>query len=209
MRPMAIDLAALVDPGHTAIITSEVQRSVVGDMTMLPELAQLAGPALDNIGRLVKVARAAAVPVMHCVYLPRPDAKGTSLNTRMAAALKKRAGSGPAVDVVAAAQVVDAISVEDDDIVMSRMHGMSPMNDTGVDPVLRNLGVTTIVLTGVSLNVAIPNITMDAVNRGYHVVIPRDAVAGVPAEYGEAMLRNTLAMLAFLTTTDELISIWS
>ena len=207
---MPIDLAALVDPSHTAIITSECQRSVVGDLTMLPELAQLATGALDNIGLLVKAARAAEVPVMHCVYLPRPDGKGTSQNTRMAAALKKRQeGSGTSVDPVAAAQVVDAISVEDADIVMSRMHGMSPMNDTGVDPVLRNLGVSTIVLTGVSLNVAVPNITMDAVNRGYTVVIPRDAVAGVPAEYGEAMLRNTLAMLAFLTTTQELLSIWS
>jgi nicotinamidase-related amidase len=207
---MPIDLAELVDPAHTAIITSECQRSVVGDLTMLPELAQLATGALGNIGTLVKVARSAQVPVMHCVYLPRPDAKGTSMNTRMAAALKKRQGGGAgAVDPVAAAQVVEAISVEESDIVMSRMHGMSPMNDTGVDPVLRNLGVTTIVLTGVSLNVAIPNITMDAVNRGYYVVIPRDAVAGVPAEYGEAMLRNTLAMLAFLTTTDELISLWS
>src|SRR5690242_3368723 len=122
---MPIDLAALVDPAHTAIITSECQRSVVGDMTMLPELAQLATPALDNIGRLVKAARAARVPVMHCVYLPRPDGKGTSQNTRMAAALKKRQeGSGAPVDPVAAAQVVDAISVEDSDIVMSRMHGM-------------------------------------------------------------------------------------
>src|SRR5262249_38220498 len=102
-----------------------------------------------------------------------------------------------------------AISVEESDIVMSRMHGMSPMNDTGVDPVLRNLGVTTIVLTGVSLNVAIPNITMDAVNRGYYVVIPRDAVAGVPAECGEARRRTTRAMLAFLPPTDELISLWS
>jgi nicotinamidase-related amidase len=207
---MPIDLAALVDPSHTAIITSECQRSVVGDLTMLPQLAQVAAPALDNIGLLVKSARSAGVPVMHCVYLPRPDGKGTSQNTRMAAALKRRANeASAAVDPVAAAEVVDAISVDDADIVMARMHGMSPMNDTGVDPVLRNLGATTIVLTGVSLNVAIPNITMDAVNRGYHVVIPRDAVAGVPAEYGEAMLQNTLAMLAFITTTEELIGIWS
>ena len=50
---------------------------------------------------------------------------------------------------------------------------------------------------------------MDAVNRGYTVVIPRDAVAGVPPEYGEAMLQNTLAMLAFITTTEELVGIWS
>ncbi|CAO5177345.1 hypothetical protein FAIPA1_30286 [Frankia sp. AiPs1] len=52
--------------------------------------------------------------------------------------------------------------------------------------VLRNLGVTTIVATGVSVNIAIPNLVMDAVNRGYQVVVPRDAVAGIPADYADA-----------------------
>ena len=34
-------------------------------------------------------------------------------------------------------------------------------------------------MCGVSTNVAIPNTTFDAVNRGYQVVIPRDAIAGL------------------------------
>ena len=74
--------------------------------------------------------------------------------------------------------------------------------------ILRNLGVTTIVAVGVSLNVAIPNLVMDAVNAGYRVVLPRDAVAGIPAEYGDAIIDNTLALLATVTTTDDLIEAW-
>ena len=74
--------------------------------------------------------------------------------------------------------------------------------------ILRNLGVTTIVAVGVSLNVAIPNLVMDAVNAGYRVVLPRDAVAGIPAEYGDAVIDNTLALLATVTTTDDLIEAW-
>ncbi|HEY5842912.1 MAG TPA: isochorismatase family protein, partial [Mycobacterium sp.] len=79
---------------------------------------------------------------------------------------------------------------------------------TDLDPILRNLGVTTIVAVGVSLNVAIPNLVMDAVNAGYRVVLPRDAVAGIPAEYGDAVIDNTLALLATVTTTDDLIEAW-
>ena len=60
------------------------------------------------------------------------------------------------------------------------------MGGTDLDAILRNLGVTTIVAVGVSLNVAIPNLVMDAVNAAYRVVLPRDAVAGVPADYGTA-----------------------
>ena len=53
------------------------------------------------------------------------------------------------------------------------------MSGTDLDPVLRNLGVTTIVVAGVSVNVAITNLVMDAVNRGSTWCCP-DAVCGVP-----------------------------
>ncbi|MBV8161166.1 MAG: isochorismatase family protein, partial [Acidimicrobiia bacterium] len=87
-------------------------------------------------------------------------------------------------------------------------HGLGPMAGTELDPVLRNMGVSTIVAAGVSVNVAIQNLAFDAVNNAYQVVIPRDAVAGVPAEYAEAVLDNTLALVATLTTTADLVRVW-
>ena len=78
-------------------------------------------------------------------------------------------------------QVPAEIGVDPADIVLARYHGLGPMTGTQLDPMLRNLGVTTIVGVGVSLNVGMTNLAFDAVNRGYQIVIPRDAVAGVPA----------------------------
>ena len=83
------------------------------------------------------------------------------------------------------------------------------MTGTQLDSMLRNLGVTTIVGVGVSLNLGIFNLTLDAVNRGYFTVLPRDAVAGVPLEYGEACSTNSLGLLATLTTTQALLDAWS
>ncbi len=83
------------------------------------------------------------------------------------------------------------------------------MGGTDLDAILRNLGVRTIVAVGVSLNVAIPNLVMDAVNAGYRVVLPRDAVAGIPTDYGTAIIDNTLALLSTVTTTDALIDAWA
>jgi hypothetical protein len=40
------------------------------------------------------------------------------------------------------------------------------------------------------------------------VVIPRDAVAGTPAEYGEQVLDHTLSAIATLTTTPAIESAW-
>ena len=49
---------------------------------------------------------------------------------------------------------------------------------------------------------------MSAVDLGYQVVIPTDAVAGVPLEYGETVMEGTLSLLATLTSTDVLIGVW-
>ena len=82
------------------------------------------------------------------------------------------------------------------------------MGGTDLDAVLRNLGVSTIVTVGVSVNVAITNLVMDAVNAAYRVVIPRDAVAGIPTDYADAVIDNTLSLLATITTTDDLLEAW-
>ena len=68
---------------------------------------------------------------------------------------------------------------------------------------------TTIVAVGVSVNIAITNLVMDAVNAGYRVVVPRDAVAGIPADYADAIIDNTISLLATVTTTSDLIEAWA
>lgn len=49
---------------------------------------------------------------------------------------------------------------------------------------------------------------MDAVNAAYRVVVPRDAVAGVPADYGTAVIDNTLSVLTTISTTQALVDAW-
>ncbi len=83
------------------------------------------------------------------------------------------------------------------------------MGGTELDAVLRNMGVTTVIGVGVSVNVAITNFAMDAVNASYQFVLPRDAVAGVPREYADAVIDNTLKLLTTVTTTDAVIEAWS
>ncbi len=67
----------------------------------------------------------------------------------------------------------------------------------------------TIVGVGVSVNIGMTNFAFDAVNHGYQFVMPTDAVAGVPAEYAEAVIANTLSLVATLTTTREILAAWA
>ena len=196
----------VVNPAHTAIVTQELQGAVVGPDAGLAALAREAErEALPNIARLLPVARAAGVKIVHCLVQRRPDGLGANHNAKLFAI----GASG--VDITPGspgATLLPQFGPEPSDLMLSRWHGLGPMGGTDLDAILRNLGVTTIVAVGVSLNVAIPNLVMDAVNAAYRVVLPRDAVAGVPAEYGTAIIDNTLSLLTTVTTTDELIAAW-
>jgi nicotinamidase-related amidase len=204
---MPLDLTALLAPAHTAIVTSEVQNGVVGERSALPALAEAAAEELlPNLTRLLPVARAAGVQVVHCTAYRRADGRGANTNARLFLGVRKSPvqllPGTPEVEVLA------ELGPDADDLVLTRTHGLNPMAGTDLDPVLRNLGVRTIVVTGVSVNVAIPNLVMDAVNLGYDVVLPRDAVCGIPREYADAVIDNTLALLATVVTTDDLLAIW-
>lgn len=203
---MPVDLAALVAPDRCAVVTSEVQNGVVGERSALPELAAAARPMVAAVARLCVAARAAGTNVVHCTAARRADARGSNTNARLFAGVRK----SPVALLPGSpeASVVPELGPEPSDLVLNRLHGLSPMAGTDLDPVLRNLGVTTIVVTGVSVNVAVTNLVMDAVNAGYQVVVPRDGVTGIPAAYADAVLDGTIALLATLTTVDDLITAW-
>jgi nicotinamidase-related amidase len=202
------ELCDLVTPANTAIITQECQRGVIGDMSALPELAASARETgmIDNVARLVDIGRRAGVQVIHHVAVHRPDMKGANRNARLFRAMARR--GGPQVVGTEMVEVAAPISVTDADIISTRLHGLGPIAGTDVDSILRNLGVTTVVIVGVSSNVAIPNAVFDAVNLAYEVVLPRDAIAGVPASYTDTIVDNSLSLVATITTTDELVDCW-
>jgi nicotinamidase-related amidase len=204
---MPLDLADLVHPDRCAVVTSEIQSGVVGEGSALPELAAAAGPMVTAVARLCAAARAAGAPVVHCTAARRADGQGSNTNARLFAGVRK----SPVALLPGSpeASVVPALGPEPTDLVLARLHGLSPMAGTDLDPVLRNLGITTMIVTGVSVNVAVTNLVMDAVNLGYQVVVPRDGVIGIPAAYGEAVIDGTLALLATVTTVDEVVTAWT
>ena len=194
-----------LDPASTVLLTVECQLGVVGPDSALPELAREArsSGALRNVARLVGAAHETGVQVIHAVAERRPDGRGASRNARLFRAAERL----PVQQLTGttAVRVAPPIEVTEEDFVVRRLHGLSPIQGTDVDALLRNLGCRTLIVTGVSANVAVPNAVFDAVNRGYTAVVPADAIAGVPADYTPAMIRNTLALVATITSTDEVL----
>jgi biuret amidohydrolase len=205
---MALDLVEMVAPGHTALVTQECQNGVIGEPAALPQLAAVARrQMIPNAARLARAARRAGVPVVHCVAARRPDGKGSNVNARLFMGMRKTPVA--LTPGSAAVEVIPEIGAESSDVVLTRLHGLGPMGGTDLDAVLRNLGVTTIVGVGVSVNIGMVDFAFDAVNAGYQMVMPRDAVAGLPEDYADAVLDNTLSLVATLPSTEAVVAAWS
>jgi nicotinamidase-related amidase len=204
-----IDLVDLTRPAHTAVLTMEIQRGVVGDLSAYPELADAATRVgvIPNTARLLSSARKRGVPVVHCTAEFRSDRAGTAVNCQLIAAALRNpdhmlAGTPPA-------ELVPELGPEPADLVSSRLSGVSPFSGTELDTWLRNLGIRTVVATGMSVNIGVLGLVIEAVNLGYQVVVPRDAVAGIPEVYADLVLSNTFPLLCTLTTVDFLLEAWS
>ncbi|MFF7277463.1 cysteine hydrolase [Streptomyces griseorubiginosus] len=203
--PSYEQLSELLAPESTVLLTVECQQGVVGPDSALPELAHEArkSGALANIARLVAAAHESGVQVIHAIAERRPDGRGANRNARLFRAAERLPVQQ--LSGTTAVRVAAPIEVGEEDFVVRRLHGLSPIQGTEVDALLRNLGCRTLVVTGVSANVAVPNAVFDAVNRGYTVVVPGDAIAGVPSDYTPVMIRHTLALVATVATTDEVL----
>ena len=205
---MPIDLSELAAPPRCAVLTMEIQRGVVGDLSAFPQLAEAARQVgvVPNSARLLAAARALRVPVVHCTAEFRSDRVGSTVNCQLIAAMVRNpnhllVGTPPT-------ELIHELGPEEGDLVSPRFHGVSPFTGTALDTWLRSLGVETVVATGVSVNLGVLGLAIEAVNLGYRVVVPRDAVAGIPREYADAVLDNTFPLIATLTTVDELLEAW-
>ncbi len=194
------------DPDRTALLFVECQRGVIGDLSVLPALAGAARPAVEAMGRLAAGARAAGVQVAHLTYLP--GAGGRTAN-RKAPLMRATAATAEWDGAHPATQVVSEIGVGPYDLVLPRHQGVSPVHRTEVLAVLRNLGMDHVVVAGVSTNLAVLLVAVGAADEDFAVTIPTDATVGTPPEHHASVLAHSLAFVARLTTTDELLAEWS
>jgi nicotinamidase-related amidase len=203
---MAVDLKSLLDPVHAAVLMMECQEGIVGGpgFGALGEAVQRHG-TIGHIARLLDAARAASVPIFYLTVARRADSGGATANCLILGLGRK---GEPLLPGSPRQAVVEALAPQDGDYVLTRFHGLTPFHGTELDQLLRNLGVHTVVATGVSVNIGVLGMTIEAVNSGYQVVVPRDAVAGTPDEYVDAVMTHTVRLLATIASVDEVVEAW-
>jgi nicotinamidase-related amidase len=194
------------DPRQSAVLFVECQRGVIGDLSVLPVLAEEARPAREAMGRLATGARSAGARVVHLTYLPL--AGGSSANRR-APLMRRTTTSSDWTPDHPAMEVIPEIGVDNVDLVIPRHQGLSPVHRTEVLTILRNLGIDEVVVAGVSTNLAVLLTAAGAADENFAVTVPTDAAVGTPASHHASVLKHSLGFVARLVTVDELLAEWS
>ena len=86
------------------------------------------------------------------------------------------------------AEIIPELAATPEDFVLPK-RTYSSFYETGLDPLLRQFGVGTLVLTGQHTNICLRHTTAEAFFRGYDVIVPRDAVEAPSEEDHQAGLQ--------------------
>ena len=189
-----------------ALIVNECQLGLLDPaLAIFPALANAAQERelIPRIARLIAAFRNRGYPVFYTPAVLRKDLADKKVNSLISAISRKTANMIEGrTDVDHPAEIAPTES----DYVIQRGAGLIAFHGSPLDLTLRRLGVETVVLTGISTNVAIPGLTIAAVEFGYHVVIPEDCIAGADPDAHRIIVEHQLRMLATITTSDEVIS---
>ena len=105
------------------------------------------------------------------------------------------------------AQIIDELKPREGEhlVVKKGFGGFSP--STPLDTILRNKGVNTCVVTGVTTCVCVSTTVRGGVEHNYRMILVSDAVAEVSREAHDAKLRTMDRLFADVRSTDEVIGL--
>jgi len=195
---------ALLQPG-SALIINECQRGILEpDMGAFAGLADQATSRaiLPRIAVLADTFRAAQLPVFHLTIAHREDFADVQTNSLLAALARKNRA---VLSGTPQAQIVPELTPAPQDFVIKRSSGLIGFLGTPLDAILRRMGIRSLVIAGVSTNVAVTGCTMVATDLGYHVVVAEDCTAASDPDTHEIIVRDQIRMIARVASAREVV----
>jgi nicotinamidase-related amidase len=152
---------------------------------------------VPNIRRLLASFRGAGMEVIHThIQSLTPDGRDRSLQHK-SLGIHHPPGSKEA-------QILEDVAPREDEIVLSKTCG-GVFNGTSLDYVLRNLGISTLVIAGVVTSGCVELAVRDASDRGFAVVVVDDATATWSPQMQTAAERAMREIYAKVKSTDDVI----
>jgi nicotinamidase-related amidase len=103
------------------------------------------------------------------------------------------------------AEILPELAPVGDELVFSKTAG-SVFCATNIEYVLRNLGITTLVVTGIVTTGCVHTAVTDAADRGFHVILVEDGCGALLPEMHWASIRILRDVYARVLTTEEVVA---
>jgi nicotinamidase-related amidase len=194
-----------LDHRHTALLVIDMQHSMgsrscgVGAYLIekFPAVAEYFLPRVEqvvvpNVRRLLEVFRARHLRVIYITVGPElPDgADYFPLRRAVDDQIQAEVGHKTAAFVRGSPEhaILEAVRPIEGELVVNKIT-RSPFTSTGLDQILRHLGITTLVIVGMNTDVCVETTGRDAADRGYRCVLVADACAAFSQASHEASLK--------------------
>ena len=202
------------DITKSALIIVDIQNDFVSKDGYFDKLAKahpeigvdlefLASP-IPNVVRLAAAFRAAGRPVIYITHVLEQDYSDACypywrLPEDMGPIENKFIVKG-----TWGAQIIDELTPQKGEQVVVKK-GYNGFHNTPLETILRNLGVNTCVMTGVTTCVCVTSTTRAGIERNFRMIFVSDGTAETRKESHEAELQTLSWAYADIKTTDEVI----
>jgi len=157
---------------------------------------------IPNVKRLADAFRTAGRPVVYLAHVLKPDYSDAAFPYWRVGIEPGSGNRTHCVEGTWGAQIIDDLKPQEGEhLVVKR--GFGGFSNTPLDTVLRNLGVTTCVVSGVTTCVCVSTTIRGGVEYNYPMILVSDAVAEVDRVTHEAELKTMARIFADVKTTDE------
>ncbi|MDR7434861.1 MAG: isochorismatase family cysteine hydrolase [Armatimonadota bacterium] len=210
-----------INPRETAVVLVDAHRGHLDpEVATMPVAPEDARRVRENLGRLVREARALGIPVIHVVMthrrIPYPGAESMSNPFWRAVEAAKQSLtpgrpstiSGHNLEGSVQTEIIPEVGPEPSDYVIRSKKRLSAFYGTDLEFLLRTLKVSTVVLGGINTNTCVLCTAFDAFNRDFQVIVISDCVASM---YGEDLhvfgLQNVSRCLGWVLGLDEFLDL--
>ena len=201
--------------GKSALIIVDMQNDFVhpeGDFAQSARETPEAGidmPFLmgtaHQVKRLADAFRDARRPVVYVAFVMKPDYSDAQW-PYWRLGLTPGGNRTHCVEGTWGAQIIDDLKPREGEHLVVKK-GFGGFSNTPLDTILRNMGVTTCVVSGVTTCVCVSNTVRGGVKHNYRMILVNDAVADVHRDTHEAELKTMARVFADVKTTEEVAAL--
>lgn len=208
------EFAAWFNPTRTAIVSIDMHEGHLSEDPACPCPAPRGREIVAGIDAFHREARALGVRVIHVRSTLRAsgvDDVGSTSSSAWRLTFPQHVGPIPGADehALEGSRWTEFVTeVLPGDEIVSGKKRLSAFYPTDLDFLLRQLGVTAVVLDGIMADCCVLNSAFDASNLGYRVSVPSDLVRGTDAGLEEAALSMISLHLGLVLPSAELLEAW-